>query len=1014
MFLTLMAITSLTGLYWVYSLVVTPRLIQTVLAESRQLPVELDDIQSEPPPGNVEAAQRHLPEAPWAARAKIQLPLTNGLVFANHWRPLDEKQELFEFKPFAMILYPADHDPTSGIGNSPTGKAPMTLVSERGLVRFSKKFDPVNNKNGRVINGKLEGQVIVRGNDGLSAIGRDLFFDEQSLELRSEEPFQFAFQQHKGTADRGLIVKLLPSKPTAKREQLVAIDGFERVLLRGHVEMDLVLNDGKMRVTCDEGFDFNPVSQIASFKINVNVVRPTAPDQTDSLNCQYLDLFLDEDSGDANIASTRARGDAPSVVPLVRGNGPPDALPTDLDNASPQSVEKSRCASGESVGRLSLRQLRATGNHVELESQSNGISAVMASLIYTVASRTALLNDPKAVIVRQLKTGTELRCPEITLTQNEAGEIETANGRGAGWVRRRQLNSDEVDFAAQWKSHFVLRQEPNSGLDVLELHGKAIAKQPSTESGLAAEVIKLWFERLERQQSSASTPAVAGNEMPNVRPRKMLALNNVKAVSPQWQGQTHRLELLFDHASNPTAELASETNGSAQNSESRVRPVGKSAKDDELKPDVSKPSILASNAEPLELEADFIRAHLKLISSDDDKVTPELTEVWTEGNVDVQQPHEDDSKPLHLTGQKLHLRNTGANGQVVHVTGRPAVICDRGFDIEGNDVFLDRLRNRTWIVGPGELRMPVKNDLDGRVLESPALLTIHWQEKMTFDGLTATFFDTVTAALNESVLQCQEMEVLLKDKLLFSGDRGQTPAAEVRQVVCKDGVKIDHSQYVDRDLVEIRSGRFAKLTLDQSTGETLAIGPGELAVWRPGRGKRAALAPKATAQANRPLETESTKWEFTRITFAGKTTGNIHDRQSTFHDRVHIVYGPVATPLATIDPDNLPRDGGWMQSQTLTVLQIQDPVTKNGHVELRAVGDAKLEGRSFFAQADSISFDESKELYTLRAKGNREVSIWRRTTPGGDDDVVSAKSIWFTPSQNKLISDKTSGIRTSN
>jgi hypothetical protein len=258
------------------------------------------------------------------------------------------------------------------------------------------------------------------------------------------------------------------------------------------------------------------------------------------------------------------------------------------------------------------------------------------------------------------------------------------------------------------------------------------------------------------------------------------------------------------------------------------------------------------------------------------------------------------------------------------------------------------------------------------------------------------------------------MDVVLTERFSFGGDRRNTPHAEVRKVICKDGVEIDHSLYVDKELTEIRRGHFATLTLDQVTGATEAIGPGHVAVWRPGRGKRAALAPRAVAQANRPLESEISNWEFTRVTFFGKTTGNMRDRQTSFHDRVSIVYGPVAHPLDTIDPDYLPNDGGEMQCDKLQILQQQVAATKKSYIELRAEGNAKLEGRTFNARADAISFDESKELYTLRSTGSRQVTIWRQTQHGGDYDEASAKSMRFIPSRNYLVSDRTTGIRGSN
>ncbi len=1060
-FFTLMSSASLTGLWWLYALIVTPRLVPAILTETRLVPVETEEIQAEPPPGNIEDATRFLPDAPWATRAKFQIRLAKSVLFSQSWRPIDESEEIFEFKPFAMILFDAPNAPGSDGTTTSESKPPMTLIADAGLIHFAGKFDPVNQKVGRVIEGRLQGKVSATGSDGLTFKGRDLFFNEKAMELLSYLPIEFTYQQHRGNADQGMRVKLVPSPGAPRSDQMLSIGGFRHVQLNGRVEMDLSSDDGPLHVTSDEGFDFNPESHMASFKINVNAARPTGPEESDTLKCQYLDLVLEENAGGGSATAMHGRGDAPGL-PIVRNNGPSAVNvtePSDADLVTHPAGEldakqekPSRTASGSS--RWAVRQLRATGSRAEFESQHNGLTAFMTNLIYDVPSRTIVLKDAKSVIVRQ-KDGTELRCPELTLIQDEQGQVESAQGRGAGWLRRRKPDSEQDEFAAQWRSHFQMRHEADSDMDRIELHGHAIVQQPPKDTALAAEVIRLWFDRpsvarsrRERgpdansalgesaRHSDTNVGAMSAANVPNpalgksgpgssqFRPRQLQAQNNVEIDSPQWKGKCKQLTVLFDEASAKPTELVSSGNNSG--SRQRVQPAGRKSTNglfDDGNTDASPKD--AGNSEPLQLSADAIRANVRLLresdgsdmsaaTATDPNAAGELTELWTEGNVDLQQSHGDDQEPMHLTGQRLHLQNAGGNGQLVHVSGQPAVIRDRGLDVEGNDVYLNRLENRTWIEGPGVLRLPVKNDFDGRSLGSPSLLTVWWQEKMVFDGLTATFLDDVKAALNDSRLQCEEMEVVLSQRMSFAGDRRQSPEVKWRQVICKDGVEIDHSLYVNKELTEIRRGQFAKLTLDEPTGKTEAIGPGEVKLWRQGRGKRAALAPRAVAQANRPLDSEVSNWEFTRIKFSGKSNGNMRDRQTTFRDRVRIVYGPVTHPLDTIDPDNLPKDGGEIQCDALQIVQQSGSATHKNYVELHAEGDAKLEGRTFYAQADSISFDESKELYTLRSNGSRQVTIWRQTTPGGDYDEASAKSMRFVPSRNYLQSDKTTGIRGAN
>ena len=1045
---TLTVIASLTGLYWLYALVVTPRLSPTILTAQQRPNDDHDEQQLEPPPGNIQDAERFLPHAPWTANAECQIAMANGVLFTNDWQLKDEKQNLYEFRPFAMIWFDTP-DKGEVDPESRANKQPLTLVSESGLVQFSSKFDPINRKYSRVIRGKLEGQVVAGGPDGLTIRGRDFFFYEKSLELHSDSPVlhsdspvEFSYQQHRGTADLGFKADLLPSAESHRPDQLLAVSGFRRVLLRGHVEMDLAYPENPLHVTCDEVFQFNPEQQVASFQGNANLQRLTASGQPDQLKGDNLDLFFEQDPARGDAHASRSRGDAPTIVPILRGRGPLGLSATgpirdDFDRPD------TRGASAANSGPRTLREFRMTGHRVELNSPSNGLTALMTSLVYEVATRTVKLttipaivkptgSELKSVFVRHQPSATDLSCPKLQLTHDENGQVVSANGYGAGRMRRRVPGSNEVEFSAKWQSHFDLQRVIDSELDLLTLVGSAMIEQPNRTTSLEAEQIQLWYDRPTNVADAASIRANAGStrtaatvtvndaasrSVPDLanrdfRPRQLQAQDNVVVRSPQMNAETKRFIVNFDDQSPATSESAS-----GSKSQPRVRQVAVSDATAKTKTS-SKNDRPNAPAEPLQFRSDLIRANVRLPSASrqiatSDEPQAELTEVWTEGKVDLQQPREGNDEPLRLLGDRLHLQNASREGQqILQVFGQPAMIRARGFDIEGQEIFLDRPNNRVWIEGAGVLRMPVKNDpFDGRELGSPTLLTVSWKEKMLFDGQTATFLDDVRAVLKNSRLTCAEMEVVLTERLSFRDDSGPAPTAEVQRVVCKDGVQVDQKLYIDEDPSEIRHGEFAKLTLDQTSGRMEAIGPGVIDMWRPGRGKRAALAPRAVAQANRPLESEVSNWEFTRVTFQGKTVGNLRNRQTKFQDRVHIVYGPVAHPLDTIDPDHLPKDGGEMECDTLQILQIKPTGTQKPYIELEAKGNAKLEGRTFNARADEITFDESKELYTLRSTGNREVTIWRQTTPDGEPSGASAKSMRFIPSQNYLRSDQTTGIR---
>lgn len=1039
---TLTVTASLIGLYWMYALAVTPRLVPKMLTAQQRPKDVRDEPKFEPPPNNIQNAERFLPDASWAADAKFQIAMANGVLYTNTWRLVDEQQKgeepqnLYEFRPFAMIWKDVS-EPGDDSTETAEGKQPMTLMSESGLVQFSSKIDPVSRKSGRVIGGKLEGQVTASGPDGLTLRGRDFFFHEKSLELHSDSPVEFTYQQHRGTAKDGFKADLIPSAEAPRPDDFLAVSGIRRVTLRGQVEMDLANRDNPLHVTCDEAFQFSPEQLIASFQGNVNVQRFVPNAEPDLFTGDDILLVFVDDPGRGNDSTPRSRGDAPTIVPILRGNGPKgmSAAGPILGESDPQNTRR---PSDTNRGSFEVREARMTGRRVVADSPSRGLSVVANSLVYDVVARTMKLlvipavgksaeTELKSVFVRHKPSSTDLNCPKLELTHDEAGQVVSAHGEGAGRMRRGVPDSDKVEFSAKWQQGFDLQQVADSEFDLLTLVGGAVLQQPTRETGLKAEQIQLWFDRPTSDSASVQAGAsnagkvatvsvndVVSHSVPDLsnrgfRPRQLLAQDKVVVVSPQMNAETNRFIVNFDDRSPAPSDLAG-----GSKSRSRVRQAaGKS-------PSSKKPSSKVP-AEPLQLSADLIRAKVRLTGdsrpvADGDVPQAELTEVWTEGNVDIQQPNKGVAEPLRLLGERLHLRNAGSEGeQVLHVFGQPARIRVRGFDVEGPEVILDRPNNRVWIDGAGELRMPVKKDpFDGRELGSPALLTVEWKENMAFDGRNAMFLSDVIATLKNSRLQCEEMEVVLTEQLSFRDDIGPATTAEVQRVICKDGVQIDQKLYIDDEATEIRHGEFANLMLDQTSGRMEGIGPGKIDLRRPGQGKRAALAPRAVSQANRPLESEVANLDFTSVTFQGKMTGNMRDQQAKFQDRVHIVYGPVAHPLDRIDPDHLPKDGGYMECDSLQIVQVKPTGMQKPHIELEAKGNAKLEGRSFNARADEITFDESKKLYTMRATGNRQVTIWRQTTPDGEPSEASAKSMRFIPSQNYLRSDQTTGIRGTN
>ena len=960
------------GLYLLYALVISPRLVLRVPEDS---PERLSVSPAASPRLATEMAEKYLAsQAAWAVNPGYHFRTANTFIYAEEWDPADDSDESIRFKRFAMIWQK---------DGQPPDEAPITIVSQSALVKFENTFRITDLNPGRAVGGALEGDVLIRGPNGLAVKGRNFAFDDDAKRIWSDEPVSFTYGPHRGRA-QGAQIELIAAKEPQGNDSL-AFSGIRSIRLRGEVFVDLVDEDKKqkkppvlVRIRSAGSFEYVFATHIATFEDDVRVLRPTDASHVDSLRCDLLTLVFEPEET------------------------PPE--PFERGSATSDANERFQGLGGGS--KLTFRRLRAEGERVELISQANKLTAWMTELIYDAESKMAALSDPDRVKVTH--ESSQLTSPEITLSHDDDGKIVSAWCWGAGWMKHHDPQTGRIRFEAQWAKLLHKYPDPREGLDVIELQEQAVVHQPEEKTLIAAELIRLWIDPQEKSRDAGDANAPrrdSERDSERIHPKRLLALRNVRVNSPELQvTRTNQLDVLWFA-------------GGTQLQPSPALPVQHTPPDG-LQPAVRRVSYRGRNGpaagredprgrdEPLQVAAEKIRVHMVPGSGQSE---PEVSDIWTEGNVQLHQRHDPGTDPLRLTGNRLHLQNRGEGDQVLHLYGRPAHIRDRGMHIEGGEVHFDRNRNLAWVTGSGLLEILVKQDLEGRLLETPTLLDVWWKEQMTFDGERASFFGDVRAVLGDSRMSCHEMQVLLTERLSFTDDR-KRPDVKIRSILCKDGVEFDSYEYEANKLVQIRRAHFGEFAVDQLSGNFEGRGPGWMTRWGRGRGDRAALSPVATVQANQPLRSESADWEYTRIDFAGKADGNIKNRFTEFHDRVEIVYGPVERPLDTVDPENLPKKGGWMRCDVLEVVQHEETKTDPSHIELKAVGNARLEGHTFHAQAEFIRYDESKKFYMLHSLGNPKATIWRQTELGGKLEKATAQRIEFFPARNEFKLDRTTGL----
>ncbi|MDA0835474.1 MAG: hypothetical protein O2955_21685 [Planctomycetota bacterium] len=983
----------LTSVYAAYSTWITPHFMQKQKrTHAVSAPTELPSFLAD----NVEWAKKYLADHPWTCEPGYQFRTPEAFVYTKSWKHLENGD--VQFEPFALIWR------RQGKNGE---EEPIRVVSERARVTFARSFNMSDPDPGPVVKGSLDGHVVILGGNGLKIVGDNFHFSANSKSIFSDYAVEMQQGRNRGRADR-MWIDLITNNVNENDDQPV-IAGFRAIKFLKDVQLDIVANadntdDGTpIHIECEESLVYDVPSSVARFEGTVIAQREAENEKIDELHCDELRFFFSKPASQSQA----------------------DTLPTEPTEVTNDLPIVTGIESG-----LTLDRIQADGEEVWIYSDVNEMSSKMKQLVYRLVDRVISMTDPGNVEVRVGHPASTLKCPHIDLHHDEAGTIVSALCDGSGDLKYLNPETKQTELKSSWKKRLRLFPDRLSGLRVLELSGEAVVTQPHRKMGIRAETIRAWIhgdfksDVLASTEAGSKSDAVPAGESDAVadelRIERVLALKDVVIASPQLQGITQRMEALFDHSSNV------ETPETSLGMSPRRDRLSKSRRDLQLTSQSGRARVTDSPSAkkhddfgslPLNLRAERTRVHLR--PGDDDQAYA-VSQIFTSGNVLLTQNSDDGkSRDLEMTGTTVSVVNSGAGDEVLHVEGQPAQIRRQQMVLEGGNITVDRGQNRSIVDGPGRLLLPVKNGLDGKRSPRPGRLEVRWQEQMDFDGQLARFFGQVQAHQQHDIMRCQEMQVSLNSQVSFT-DRRPDDADEpsVKNVRCIDGVEVESSEYDGSQLLSIRRARFWDFSLDQETGDTKAMGPGYITIWQREASKQPSFSPSAIVLANRATTSDNAEWEYTRIDFFGKSDGNIHRKTTKFQDRVVIVYGPVERPLETIDPDHLGVSGGWMRCQELQVAHLQNADDERPHIELLAKGNAELDGRTtlskdaatFHGLADQISFDESKDLYTLRSFGQQNATLYRQTQLGGEPNTAFAQTIRFIPELNQLEFDKTTSL----
>lgn len=947
---------SLTGLYAVYAVAIRPLVVipdQLVVP-----PVAIDRADLHRPAENVRIAKTFLSDQPWTAESEYMLRAGQAFIFTRDWDRDGNDPRKVKFTPFAIVWLSTDKQGR---------EQAISLASESAQLMFASILDDKHSTDpGRVIRAVLSGDVKVRGTEGLAIDGKQFIFDESAPSLYTNNPVRFQFGAHKGSGGR-MHMSLIPAEGAPGKDR-PHILGVRTIRLAGGVDRDnpkhkfeyvqFDLQQEKTlektnkpqkpaRIRCSGDLVYDLERQTAVFSDKVVASLETDTGEFDYINCDSLAIHFTPQHNERSSANL------------------------DLKNETNHSIKPHTKNSYRHIeSDLAFEKLIAKGKEVKVISQKREVKVLMTELTYHAPSRNLRMTAPQRVVASQ--KGSILEVPDIELCLDQGNPTDLIC-RGPGELNVTQPTA----FTASWAKQLTWKRSPESNnrsaeLELVELEQKASFRQPEKKLALGAEVIRIWLTSVFPDPEKSA----AGTKSSNPDVKRLLAETNVALVSPQLQANAkEELDIRLEEFSLESDSQVDQVSSTTDHSDA-VHGL-RSRKDGSKSSGSTTTDHGLFSAEPFELSANKIGVKLRKSFA---KAEPEVSSIEAVGRFRLHQKHKTGEEPTDVTGDRMLLVNNGPLQQVVHLFGSPAHVRDRGLHIEGHEVNFDRKANRVWVPGRGLLRLPMDGQLPVEWLANPkskAGLDVWWDESMEFNGLSAAFVGRVRAELGRTRMsKCGQMVVELVSHQSFSdSDASQKP--ELRSIHCRENVEFDSSAYQETQMVKVFRGKVSEFTIDRIKDVTSAQGPGKMELWQRGKNERNdGLGPRNVIQVNRPITVLASDWNYTRVEFKGRMEGKIDLQRSRFEDSVRIIHGPVKLPNEKIDSDNLPVGASSMRCENGELMNHPKSTRNvNPYQQLVGTGNVEIEGHGFYANADEVSFDGSKNLYTLRAHGNHNATI---------------------------------------
>ncbi len=421
----------------------------------------------------------------------------------------------------------------------------------------------------------------------------------------------------------------------------------------------------------------------------------------------------------------------------------------------------------------------------------------------------------------------------------------------------------------------------------------------------------------------------------------------------------------------------------------------------------------------------------------------QIDRITLDGDVRFKQsPTTPGERALETKGDFLEVLHANAPTAEVAISGRPAEVAAQGLTMVGQTVHLNRGENRLWIDGIGRMVLTGEGPTPGGNPNNPAtpidprtgadrnnmfstgrgVTTVDWQRGMLFDGRTVKFDGNVVGQRVDGettqTIRAPQMDVILQQGVDFNAvgpEQRQRP--QIEWLACRGDVWLENRQTQQGQIVDLdRMEHLSTLTVNQITGDLTGQAtpeqPGHVFSWRLGAPPAVASSLGGGGSPTPPADSNRTQINYLDVQFQRGITGNVlaARQELTFHEQVRCLYGPVANWDVQLDADSPagPPPGSMvLTSDQLTTSQTPARGDVRSQMEMEAVSNVRvesqrLEGDSFSALAQRLTYSQAKDMLVLSGDGRTNAELYRQQQPGAPQTKTAAGTISYWPTTRQV------------